>query len=57
MNTSPDHTLTGEDAMAFELLAGQLGAHGSPAGTMPDVMRSCFCFTWALGRIDADLDT
>jgi hypothetical protein len=57
VDTSPDHTLAGEDAMAFELLAGRLGARGSTAGTVPDVMRGCFCLTWALGRVDADLDT
>jgi hypothetical protein len=57
VDTSLDHIPTGEDAMAFELLAGRLGARGSTAGAVPDGTRACFCLTWALGRADADLDT
>jgi hypothetical protein len=57
LDTSLDHTPAGEDAMAFELLVGRLGAGGSTAGAVPDVSRACFCLTWALGRVDADLDT
>jgi hypothetical protein len=57
VDTSPDHTLTCEDAMAFELLAGRLGAHGGTSGTVPDALLYCICFTFAVGGIDADLDT
>jgi hypothetical protein len=56
VNTSPDHTLVADDAMAFELLAGRLGAGATSVGPAPDVMLSCFCLTWATGRGDEDLE-
>jgi hypothetical protein len=42
--------------MAFELLAGRLGAGATSVGPAPDVMLSCFCLTWATGRGDEDLE-
>lgn len=55
MDTSTDHDHA-DGEMAFELLAGGLGAHDTAAGTTPEVMRACFCLTWA-GRLDGDVAT